>query len=56
MMQILAQVARINSRYSDNLMLLGLKMINLSSKNESVLNKFIHDAQIEVLKRLSRKD
>jgi c-di-GMP-binding flagellar brake protein YcgR len=55
-LQIRAQIARINSRYSDSLILLGLKIIHLSNPNEALLNKFIHDAQIEELKRLSRKD
>jgi hypothetical protein len=35
---------------------MGLKIIKLSNSNETLLNKFIHDAQIEELKRLSRKD
>ena len=51
-----AQVTRINPRYSDSHILMGLKIINLSSADEDALNKFIHDAQIEELKRLSRKD
>ncbi|OGQ85180.1 MAG: hypothetical protein A3J85_00165 [Desulfobacula sp. RIFOXYA12_FULL_46_16] len=53
---ICAQVTRINSRYSDSYVLVGLKIINLSNPSETLLNKFIHDAQIEELKRLSRKD
>ena len=53
---IRAQVTRINPRYSDSYVLMGLKIINLSNPNEALLNKFIHDAQIEELKRLSRKD
>lgn len=53
---ICAQVTRINPRYSDSYVLMGLKIIKLSNSNETLLNKFIHDAQIEELKRLSRKD
>ena len=53
---ICAQVTRINPRYSDNYILMGLKIMNLSIQNEGLLNKFIHNAQIEELKRLSRKD
>ncbi|MCM2284732.1 MAG: PilZ domain-containing protein [Desulfobacula sp.] len=53
---IRALVTRINPRYSDSYVLIGLKIINLSNSNEALLNKFIHDAQIEELKRLSRKD
>ncbi len=51
-----AQVTRINPTYSDTQLSVGLKIMNLSSENETVLNKFIHDAQIDDLKRLSRRD
>lgn len=53
---IRAQITRISPKYSDSHILMGLKIINLSNQNEAILNKFIHDAQIEELKRLSRKN
>jgi len=56
MIPIRAHITRINPGYSNSHILMGLKIINLSNPNEGVLNKFIHDAQIEELKRLSRAD
>lgn len=53
---IRAQLARMNPRYSSGHILMGLKITSLSNPNETILNKFIHDAQIEELKRLSRTD
>lgn len=49
---ILTQVKRINSRYSEAHTLIGFKILNLSRQDEGVLNKFIHDAQMDELKRL----
>lgn len=51
-----AQVTRINSRYSESYILVGLKIIHLSNQNEALLTKFIHDAQVDELKRLSRNN
>ena len=51
-----AQVTRINSRYSESYILMGLKIIHLSKQNEALLTKFIHDAQVDELKRLSRNN
>ena len=53
---ISAQVTRINSRYSESYILMGLKIIHLSNQNEALLTKFIHDAQIDEFKRLSRNN
>lgn len=49
------QVARINKNYSATHTLIGLKITNITRENEEVLNKFIHAAQIEELKRISKK-
>ena len=46
-------VVRTNSNYSDSHVLVGLKIIEISQKNESLLNRFIHNAQVDELKRLS---
>ncbi|MCP3873175.1 MAG: PilZ domain-containing protein [Desulfobacteraceae bacterium] len=51
-----AQVTRLHPTYSNTQLLAGLKINNLTSDNERILNKFIHDAQIADLKRLSRLD
>ncbi|RLC00904.1 MAG: hypothetical protein DRH34_10065 [Deltaproteobacteria bacterium] len=50
-----AQVKRINPAYSDTHGLVGIKITTLKRNDENILNKFIHDAQIEELKRLSRR-
>ena len=49
------KVARINMNYSDTHTLIGLKITNITRENEEVLNQFIHAAQIEELKRISKK-
>ena len=49
------QVARIKADYSETHTLIGLKIININPKDENVLNQFIHNAQIEELKRISKK-
>jgi len=49
------QVARINKNYSETHTLIGLKITNISRENDEMLNKFIHAAQIEELKRISKK-
>ena len=50
---IKATVTRINPDHSLTHMLVGLKIRPLNSDQESILNKFIHEAQIDELKRLS---
>jgi hypothetical protein len=50
------QVARVNSKYSESYCLVGLKIVALKRESESILNKFIHDAQVAELKRLSRRN
>ncbi len=51
-----AQVTRVNMKYSDTCILAGVKFLNLKQNAEASLNKFIHQAQIETLKKLSRLD
>ncbi len=46
-------VRRINTDYSETHTLAGLKIIQISRDHEMVLNKFIHEAQIAEIKRLS---
>nr|WP_319493635.1 PilZ domain-containing protein [uncultured Desulfobacter sp.] len=50
------QVARIKPDYSETHTLIGLKITNITAKDEEALNQFIHIAQIEELKRLSKQD
>lgn len=49
------QVARINMNYSEIHALIGLKITHITRENEELLNKFIHTAQIEELKRISKR-
>jgi len=49
------QVARIKTDYSETHTLIGLKITNITPKDEETLNQFIHAAQIEELKRISKK-
>ncbi|MCG8688927.1 MAG: PilZ domain-containing protein [Desulfobacterales bacterium] len=49
------RVARINHKYSDAHTLIGLKISDISLENESILNQFIHEAQVDELKRISKK-
>ncbi len=51
---IKAQAIRINNNYSETHSVLGLKILSLESDNEGLLNRFIHDAQIDELKKLSK--
>ena len=51
---ICARITRINPRYSETYILIGLKIINLSNQNEFILSKFIHDVQVKQLKRLKQ--
>lgn len=46
-------VVRVNQNYSDSHILVGLKILEISQKNETLLNRFIHNAQVDELKRLS---
>ncbi len=48
-----ARLVRKNPVYSDKYILLGLKILDLSIQQETILNKFIHEAQIDTLKRMS---
>lgn len=47
------QVKRIHTDHSKTHLLAGLEIIRITRDNETLLNKFIHDAQIAELKRLS---
>ena len=52
-----AEIMRINKNYSDAYAQTGLKILDLDEKNETVLNRFIHTAQIDQLKKFSvRRD
>ncbi|MFH2093526.1 MAG: hypothetical protein ABIJ31_14295 [Pseudomonadota bacterium] len=53
---IKTQVKRINHDYSATHTLVGLNIISLSQDKEMILNRFIHEAQIDELKRLSGRD
>ena len=46
-------VRRINTDYSETHVRAGLKIIQITRDHEMVLNKFIHEAQITEIKRLS---
>ena len=48
------KIARIKSDYSSTHSLMGVKILDLERNCENILNKFIHDAQVEELKRLRR--
>lgn len=50
------QVARINKDYSEAHTLIGLKITSITRENEDALNHFIHAAQIEELRRISKKE
>ena len=49
------RVVRVNHNYSDTHALIGLSIESITPENEDFLIKFIHDAQIAELKRLSQK-
>lgn len=49
------RVVRVNLNYSDTHALAGLKILAMAPENESLLNRFIHNAQIAELKRLSKR-
>ncbi len=48
-----AQIVRVNPNYSDTHTRIGLKITRLTDQGEDLLSRFIHDAQIEELKRYS---
>lgn len=50
-----AEVKRLNDRYSKTHILAGLKITRMAPQNEDTLNRFIHNAQIDELKRLSAR-
>ncbi len=50
-----AQVVRIKPDYSDTHSFMGIKILQLKTDDETILNKFIHEAQVDELKRLSRR-
>ncbi len=52
---IKVRVVRIDPNYSNTHTLIGLSIQVIAPENEDLLIKFIHDAQIEELKRLSQK-
>jgi len=54
-LSIKTQVVRIRPDYSNTQSLMGVKIINLATSDENILNKFIHEAQVDELKRLSRR-
>lgn len=49
------QVVRLNVSYSESHALIGLKILAIDQEHESTLNRFIHNAQIAELKRLSQR-
>lgn len=53
---IKVKVCRINNRYSETHCLVGLKITAIKPEKEDLLNKFIHAAQVDELKRLSGRD
>ena len=55
-LQLKTQVVRIKPEYSETDTLMGLEILELGTNNENILNKFIHEAQVDELKRLSRRD
>ncbi len=54
--QIKTTVVRMKPEYSETYSLVGLEILGLASNNENILNKFIHEAQVDELKRLSRRE
>ncbi|MEN8211004.1 MAG: PilZ domain-containing protein [Thermodesulfobacteriota bacterium] len=48
------KIIRIESDYSSTHSLMGVKILDLETISENILNKFIHDAQVDELKRLRR--
>lgn len=50
------KITRINQHYSENHIFAGVQFIGLTPDKEAQLNKFIHMAQLDELRRLSRVD
>lgn len=46
---------RVNPNYSQTHTLMGLKILSISHDHENTLNRFIHNAQIVELKRMSQR-
>jgi len=53
-LKLKTKIVRIESDYSSTHSLMGVKILDLERNCENILNKFIHDAQVEELKRLRR--
>lgn len=49
------RVARVNPNYSETHILVGLRITAIAPENEDLLNQFIHKAQIDELKRISKR-
>lgn len=50
-----SKIIRSKPDYSSTHFLMGVKILDLETISENILNKFIHDAQVDELKRLSRR-
>ncbi|MBF0230755.1 MAG: hypothetical protein HQK63_14400 [Desulfamplus sp.] len=50
------EVTRLNQNHSENHIFIGVRFIGLTPDKEGLLNKFIHMAQLDELRRLSRID
>lgn len=48
-----AQVMRVNENFSDKMIFAGLKFTKLTQENEEALYSFIHEAQIDELRKMS---
>ncbi|WDP88947.1 MAG: PilZ domain-containing protein [Desulfobacter sp.] len=49
------KVVRVNQNYSETHILIGMRIQGITPENEELLIKFIHEAQIAELKRISQK-
>ncbi len=52
--QMEIKIARMDQNYTEDSIFIGIKFIGLSQKKEEILNSFIHAAQLDELRRLSR--
>ncbi len=48
-----AEVMRVNPNFSEKMVFAGMKFIKLGQEHEDALYSFIHEAQIEELRKLS---
>ena len=48
-----AEVMRVNENFSDKMIFAGLKFTKLSRENEDTLYSFIHEAQVDELRKMS---